>query len=158
MLDVIEHFPPEELESWLRSILWQLPTVRLVVLKLPDSAGPLYRLASALAHTRTVGALEQLYQVGTWPPHLNYFSRDSLHRLLPRVGLRAFETWSDPDFEPATLVDRVQALRTAPRLVRRLVEAMSSAIQRVSPWKDSLIALCSVTEQAREQRIAVSKE
>lgn len=142
LLDVIEHFRADELEARINSLLTALPSVELVVVKVPVSSGPLYALAGLLAHLGLGGALEQLYQVGTAPPHRSYFSRASLLLLLQRCGLRPIRLIGDLDFEPRLLLDRVHALGGLPAAVRTTISRPFGAGCRVLPTRDSLIAVC----------------
>jgi hypothetical protein len=119
LLDVVEHFPPalaaERLAALVRSLR---PAV--VAVKVPVREGLLYRSAAALARVGASGPVEQLYQVGTDPPHRSYFSRRSLARFLERAGLRAVEMFGDRDFEPEHLGARARVLGRTPRLGRGL--------------------------------------
>src|SRR5207237_9967485 len=63
LLDVIEHFRPDDLVPRLSAL-----KADLMIIKVPTSSGLLYRLARG-------HALEQLYQVGTEPPHHHYFNQ-----------------------------------------------------------------------------------
>ena len=83
LLDVIEHFPVDDLVSRLSSL-----KADLMVIKVPTSSGLLYRLARGRA-------LEQLYQVGTEPPHHHYFNQRSLRHVLSRAGMQVILRRSD---------------------------------------------------------------
>ena len=81
LLDVVEHFPPDELEARLRGIVGACgEDLEVVLVKVPV-AGLLYAGARALSRLGVSGPLLQLYQAGTWPPHFNYFSPASAERL-----------------------------------------------------------------------------
>jgi hypothetical protein len=115
LLDVVEHLAPTRARDLLGTILDRCaPELRLVVVKVPVSSGLLHRLASALAAAGRTGPLEQLYQVGTSPPHLGYFSRHSLERFLVEAGLRPVAWQRDRDMEPESFRDPVAALRSLP--------------------------------------------
>jgi hypothetical protein len=115
LLDVVEHLVPGDAARVVSALVQALPTVELVVVKVPVADGLLYRGAEALARAGRTAALEQLYQVGTSPPHRSYFSRRSLRRFLSSGGLEIVETLDDRDFEPDALSGRVRALRALPR-------------------------------------------
>lgn len=120
LLDVIEHFPPTRLVAMLSAIVSAAGDgLELVVIKVPTSEGALYRTARLLARARVFGPIEQLYQVGTFPPHWSYFTRTSLLALLDRCGLRVVDELRLLDFDPATFGSRVSALHRAPAMLSR---------------------------------------
>ncbi len=124
LLDVVEHFPGEGLADRLRRIVSAAgPALELVVVKVPVP-GVLYAGAAALARVGAPGFLAQLYQAGTWPPHLHYFCRRSAGRLFAEAGLEIVETWGDHDFEPAGFGARLGA----PRALRRIGDAAGAAL------------------------------
>jgi hypothetical protein len=141
LLDVIEHFPPAQLHSRIDALLRALPSVQIVVVKVPVSSGPLFACASLMARIGLGGPLEQLYQVGTNPPHYNYFSRRSLRRLLKRCGLTPIKMFGDLDFEPRLLPDRVHLLRGLPRAIKWPISWVAVAMCRLLPTRDSMICL-----------------
>ena len=105
LLDIIEHFPPDELLERLKSLV--SVELQLVVIKVPTSSGLFYRMATAMRKSGAPTMLERLYQAGTWPPHYHYFSHRSLGALVARAGLRLIEAHRDRDFEPSVLAKRV---------------------------------------------------
>lgn len=140
-LDVIEHFGAERLSSMFGGIVGQLRSdLELVVIKVPVSDGLLYRTAGVLARARLSGPLDQLYQVGTFPPHYSYFSRRSIAEFLIRSGLQPVATFGLLEFDPATVGSRVAALRRVPSAATRLLgAAMALAAQPTT--KDSYVVL-----------------
>lgn len=111
-LDVLEHLPPEDLASGLRTIVDACAGgLELVVVKVPVP-GVLYQCARALFRLGASGPIRQLYQMGTWPPHLSYFTPRSLETLLAGARLRVVERIGDPDFEPALLPHRANLGRS----------------------------------------------
>ncbi len=141
LLDVLEHFPPEELQTRVRNIVAACGReLELVVVKVPVP-GLLYAGAEAFCRIGFSGPLRQLYQVGTWPPHLNYFSPSSAEMLLASAGLSVMERTGDPDFEPGYLGQRMGAaqplLRTAARIGG---EVLGAAIRITGSW-DSAVFL-----------------
>ena len=149
LLDVIEHFPPTELRPRIDRLLRALPSVQIVVVKVPVSSGPLYASATLMARIGLGGALEQLYQVGTNPPHYNYFSRSSLRRLLRRCGLTPIEMFGDRDFEPRLLPDRVHLLRGLPGAVKWPISWIAVALCRLLPTRDSMICLSATVARSQ---------
>ena len=125
LLDVIEHFPPDELLPWLSEA-----RAKLVVIKVPTSDGLLYRLARGRA-------LEQLYQVGTDPPHFHYFNERSLRRVLDRAGFAVLALHRDRDFEPSTIAARA-GLHVP---LASVGGALAAAAVSVLAMEDSLICL-----------------
>jgi hypothetical protein len=145
LLDVIEHFPPPRLPSMFRQIVDQLrPELELVVVKVPVADGLLYRTAQLLARARMSAPLEQLYQVGTYPPHWSYFTRRSLRDLLSRHGWRIVDGMGLLEFDPATFGARVAALRQAPRVLTRSLGAAAAFVAERT-WHDSYVALARPT-------------
>ena len=95
-----------------------------------------------MAQFGVAGPLEQLYQVGTVPPHLNYFSPRSLRLLLESCGLSLVEMTGDLDFEPNLLPDRVHFLRNRPAPVKRLLSQTILLLSHLLPGRDSAICVC----------------
>ena len=140
-LDVIEHFPAERLSLMFKTVVDQLrPDLELVVIKVPVSDGLLYRTADALSRARVFGPREQLYQVGTFPPHYSYFSRRSLAEFLARHGLTRVDAFGLLEFDPTTFGSRVAALRRAPHAATRLLGA-TTALVAERTTQDSYVAL-----------------
>ncbi|MCA1825550.1 MAG: class I SAM-dependent methyltransferase [Myxococcales bacterium] len=125
LLDVIEHFTVEELVPRLSAV-----RARVVVIKVPTSEGLLYRFARGRA-------LEQMYQVGTYPPHHHYFNRRSLRHVLARAGMQPLGFHRDRDFEPSTVAARA-GLHFPLAGVAGSVAAAAAALLRM---EDSLISL-----------------
>lgn len=141
LLDVIEHFAAERLSSMFGNIVDQLrPELDLVVVKVPVADGLLYRTAGLLARARLFGPLEQLYQLGTFPPHFNYFTRRSLGEFLSTHGLRVVDEIGLLEFDPSTFGSRVAALRRAPRAATRLL-GVTAALVAERTTQDSYVVL-----------------
>lgn len=145
LLDVLEHFPPDGLETRLRGIVSACgEKLELVILKVPV-AGLLYAGAAALCRLGKPGPLRQLYQAGTWPPHFNYFSTGSAERLLAASGLSVVERIGDPDFEPEFLGKRIGASGPFARSLSRIGGEVLRASIRVTGRFDSAILLARPT-------------
>ena len=145
LLDVLEHFPPEQLESRLSGIVSACgEKLELVIVKVPVP-GLLYAGAEALYRLGNPGPLRQLYQAGTWPPHFNYFSPTSAEKVLAAAGLSVIERVGDPDFEPETFGERIGALGTATKAFARVGGAALGAAVRVSGRFDSSIFVARPT-------------
>ena len=118
LLDVIEHFPANEVSSFLAELVSMLRReLQLLVIKVPVSGGAFYRTAVTLARIGITGPLEQLYQVGTEPPHLSYFSSRSACATVTRSGLQLVGVLADRDFEPDLLPARAHAFSRLPRVL-----------------------------------------
>jgi 2-polyprenyl-3-methyl-5-hydroxy-6-metoxy-1,4-benzoquinol methylase len=85
--DVIEHIP--DIDNVVQTCAARLNANGLLVLNVPNSAGIFYRLAKLLALFGWVEPLERLWQKGLPSPHLHYFAKGNLDRLL--VNKHGFE-------------------------------------------------------------------
>jgi hypothetical protein len=143
LLDVIEHFPPARAGAVLSSLVAQLrPELKLVVIKVPVTTGVLFRVAGVLSRVGACGPIEQLYQVGTFPPHRSYFSARSLEITVRDAGTQPVAVMRDPDFEPSYLADRALATATLPRWVSRWAGMSAAVLARWSRAEDSIIMAC----------------
>lgn len=141
LLDVVEHFPPEQLRMRLREVVEACgDELEIVALKVPV-AGFLYGGAAFLCRAGAPGYLRQLYQAGTWPPHFNYFSTASAERLLASAGLTVIERVGDPDFEPGFLGPRIGAPGPVLNTLTRIAGEVLGAAIRFSGRFDSAIYL-----------------
>ena len=139
LLDVVEHFAPGQLADVLGNILLGLrPELELVVVKVPDANGLFYRTARRLAQAGIAGPIEQLYQVGTDPPHFSYFTHGSMRRLLESLGLTILEVKGDREFEPESLGQRARALARVPAL-GRIAGSAVSGLADLTRWHDAAI-------------------
>lgn len=139
LLDVIEHFPASDVVRYVEQAVASTGrSLELVVIKVPVSSGLLYVVASILARLGASGPLRQLYQVGTEPPHTNYFSDDSLGLLMRRCGLRTRSEMRDREFEPETFGTRVNFLRRAPLGAALAVGSAAAALVDVTRRADAI--------------------
>lgn len=109
LLDVIEHF--ESPRAVLERILTELPSLRRIVLKVPMADGALFRLAKIM-RSRAPSIYEQLFQVGTFPPHYHYFSRASMRTFLSDFPLEVEAEWGDSEVD--NLFWRIASLENLP--------------------------------------------
>lgn len=117
LLDVVEHFAGD-LQRRLAPWIERLPSgVRYLVVKVPVQDGLLFSLANGARRLGVNSLGNQLFQVGTFPPHQQYFTRRSLGLFGSGLGLETLLELDDIDFEPAGLGGRLSA--SLP-LVRRL--------------------------------------
>jgi hypothetical protein len=131
LLDVIEHFPSLRLLARLRWLIVEFRP-RLVVVKVPVTQGLLYRIADRLGRLGLPSLIEQLYQVGTYPPHFSYFSRESAELLLANSGLRVVGRAPDRDFDVTGFAERVRLLAKLGPLGTALGAALGFALQTLS--------------------------
>lgn len=140
LLDVIEHFEPDNLKLFLDNMLASLaPELKLVVIKAPLTDGILYKTAYSLARLNFVDPLHQLYQVGTHPPHFTYFSRRSMERFLKQAGLVVVDVMGDCEFEPEYFPDRVAPLRNFPAFVGKAVGHGFRLLSKASGVSDTMV-------------------
>jgi len=142
LLDVVEHLPPERLAGFLEPLLRELGgALELLVVKVPVADGLLYGIARLAAAAGLHGALRQLYQAGTWPPHQSYFTVRSMARLLVGLGLEVVECLDDLDFEPELLPARMNQSSSAVAPLLRLAGQTLAAVARASGRLDTAMFL-----------------
>lgn len=78
--DVLEHIP--DLSAVLQACHGCLADQGILVINLPDASGVLYRASKMLARTGIWGMFERMWQLHYPSPHLHYFRRDNLRRLV----------------------------------------------------------------------------
>ena len=140
LLDVAEHFPPYEVVARLRDIRKRLtPGLCLLAMKVPVSNGIMYRTASALTRIGKGDFFDRLYQVGTEPPHLSYFSVRSAKLTVEKAGFDIVGVLKDCDFEPDTLVTRAQTALKLPSFISRLSGQLAATIANSFDIQDSII-------------------
>jgi hypothetical protein len=79
--------------------------------------------------------------MGTWPPHLSYFSPRSLALLLGTLGFAVVERIGDLDFEPARLAERMGVRRQALRPLVRGAAGAAAGLIRATGLYDTAILL-----------------
>jgi len=143
LLDVVEHIDPPALAGWLTELLDALrPDLGYVLIKVPISGGVLYRTASVLARAGMTAPLDQLYQVGRTPPHVNYFSVRSMRALLQRLRLPLLTIVRDPEFEPSSLKERATFLQAFPQPVATAAGGAAVGLARALRMEDTAAFLC----------------
>lgn len=108
-------------------------------MKVPVSEGLLYRTASAIARFGPKQPIEQLFQVGTNPPHLSYFSRGSARAVLQRAGLTVVDSLRDRDFEPEVLATRARFLSSVPGFVAGFAGNVAATTISTFGLEDSIV-------------------
>lgn len=143
LLDVLEHVAPDRLAGWLVELLDALrPDLHCAVIKVPISGGVMYRMASALARAGVSAPLEQLYQVGRAPPHLNYFSARSMEALFGRLRLPVARVVRDPEFEAEGLKERATFLQRLPAPLATAAGGAAVGLARVLGVQDTATFIC----------------
>jgi SAM-dependent methyltransferase len=131
-LDVIEHFRGD-LTQRLRPWFAALPSsVRRVVIKVPVRDGLLFGIANMARRVGIEGPARQLFQYGTFPPHYQYFSRNSLERFVSELGFKRLAVLDDLDFEPELLAGRLAS-------VKGPLAALVSGLGRLLGWGATLL-------------------
>jgi SAM-dependent methyltransferase len=140
-LDVIEHFPDDMVatfSSWLAKLPRQ---TRFFLFKVPCRDGVLFRTSRCLAWLGASGPIKQLVQIGTFPPHLQYFSSRSLRCFVENLGLAILEEWGDPDVEPDQLRNRAPSLKAFPPALVSSTASLIIGCGRTVGCLDSRIVL-----------------
>ena len=143
LLDVVEHFSGDlgaRLARWLEA----LPGgVLYIGIKVPMRDGLLFSIADLARRAGAAGPGQQLFQIGTFPPHYQYFSRRSLDAMLAKLGLQTVSALDDLDFEPE-------------QLGRRLT-SRSRAVQRLAAPLGQLLGALANRAQRADSRIVVAR-
>lgn len=84
--DVLEHIP--DVGGALDACAARLESRGVVSVNLPTSDGLAYRISAGLARHGVYGPFERLWQYGLPSPHVHYFPRAAIARLLESRGLR----------------------------------------------------------------------
>jgi SAM-dependent methyltransferase len=121
--DVFEHL--RDPRAVLEQIRHRLRPGGCLLLSLPDAHGLGFRLARTLRRVGLRGPYQRLWQVGFPSPHLWYFSRAGLVRLLTDSGLRVAFSGSLPTLTRRGLWHRVHFERRP---------SVGSAVQWASIW------------------------
>ena len=142
-LDVIEHFP-DDMVATFSSWLARLPRqTRFFLFKVPCRDGVLFRTSRCLARIGVTGPIKQLFQIGTSPPHLQYFSSRSLRLFVKNLGLTVAEEWGDPDVEPGKLHNRAPSISMLPPIVVSSAASLVIGCGRTIGCLDSRIVLAA---------------
>lgn len=146
-LDVLEHLPDPR--ATLAAAARRLNAGGVVAIKLPNQAGPLYRIALAL--TRAAGGrlrapLERLYQLAFPYPHLYYYGVLSLTTLLRRNGFEVVGLYEEEILDRRGIFERLsytetRAWRKALQGPAALALMVLGPLLRVWPRRDILTVL-----------------
>jgi SAM-dependent methyltransferase len=109
-LDVIEHLPLEEHDTFAERITSVLRPGGVWVIKVPSTEGLYYKLSDLMVRAYPpVGAslMRRLWQTRYEYPHLMYFSLESLSAWLERFGFDVISHRYLPEIPTGTIVDRL---------------------------------------------------
>jgi 2-polyprenyl-3-methyl-5-hydroxy-6-metoxy-1,4-benzoquinol methylase len=109
-LDVIEHIPDEQHETFAGTVRETLAPGGVWVIKVPSTEGLYYKLSDLLARTYPrIGAslIRRMWQTRYEYPHLVYFSRRSLSLWLRRFGFDVLGHLYLPEVPIGTIIDRL---------------------------------------------------
>ena len=108
LMDVFEHLPdPVRTLMEIRAVLDQRG---LLAIKLPNSLGPIYRIASRLSQSSLgilTSPLARMYQLGSPYPHLFYYCESNLCRLLEGNGFGIVRSYEEAVIERQGILDRL---------------------------------------------------
>jgi len=139
--DVLEHLA--DLDGVLEACRTSLRPHGLLVVSAPSSEGVLYRTALVLARLGARAPLGRLWQEGFPSPHLSYFSRAGLDRLMAKHGFHPHGRRRLRTFSCRGLADRIgfdSRHRVRPLLTAGLLMAAAPAINFLLP-ADQLLSV-----------------
>lgn len=117
--DVIEHIP--DIEGILASCHQRLNENGLLVLNLPSSQGIFYKLSKFLCHFRICGFFDRLWQKGLPSPHLHYFNKNNIRRLLTGHGFNVELAGTLPILRIKGLFKRISYAKSQSILINGIV-------------------------------------
>jgi hypothetical protein len=130
MLDVLEHLSYADLQYFPKP--FEIPLLPdILVIKVPDKDGILFRLSLVLARCGVKSPLHQMLQIGDSSPHTVYFSKKGLTALMKRAGYELDILFRDLDYEVTTFSRRLSlspALGTAINIFLMPIIAMLSVV------------------------------
>lgn len=109
--DVIEHIP--DIRSAIAAVHQHLDTGGLLVLNLPNSRGFFYRTSKLLSHFGWTAPFERLWQKGLPSPHVHYFDRSNLARLVASQGFVQVNSAELPSVRREGLLERIRYAGTS---------------------------------------------
>jgi SAM-dependent methyltransferase len=146
-LDLIEHIPSGEHESFARAVSTALSPGGVWLIKVPTTEGLFYRLSDWLSRTLPpVGAslMRRLWQTRYEYPHLVYFSRRTLDLWLDRFGFSVLTHAYVPEVPTGTVLDRLTTdgdISRARAYVMAPAVAAANAIDALRGKTDSLVVI-----------------
>jgi len=146
-LDVIEHIPPEQHESFARLVAASLAPGGIWVIKVPTTEGLYYLLSDLLVRIAPrIGAsfVRRLWQTRYEFPHLVYFARRNLTRWLGRHGFEVVAHRYLQEVPNRTIPDRLTTDHEIGRPLAYLLAPVVMGINVVESIRhrsDSLVVL-----------------
>ncbi len=139
LLDVLEHCEaPREFVGRLRAA-----GAGLLVVKVPVTEGPLFRIAVGLARMGRTRALEHLFLVGERFPHCSYFASAGLERLLEGCGYRTLERVHLPEVGPELATRLRGPSGRGNPIAGAALGAAGAALELLGPaWSDTAVFIC----------------
>ena len=109
--DVIEHIP--DIRSAIASVHRHLDTGGLLILNLPNSRGFFYRTSKLLSRFGWAAPFERLWQKDLPSPHVHYFDRRNLARLVAAHGFHEVVSRELPSVRARGLLERIRYAGTS---------------------------------------------
>lgn len=109
--DVIEHIP--DIRSAIAAVHRHLDAGGLLVLNLPNSRGFFYRTSKLLARFGWAAPFERLWQKDLPSPHVHYFDRRNLARLVASHGFQQVVSTELPSVRARGLLQRIRYAGTS---------------------------------------------
>lgn len=109
--DVIEHIP--DIRSAIAAVHQHLDSGGLLVLNLPNSRGFFYRTSKLLSRVGWAAPFERLWQKGLPSPHVHYFDRRNLARLVASHGFEQVLSTELPSVRAEGLLERIRYAGTS---------------------------------------------
>ncbi|HUR79667.1 MAG TPA: class I SAM-dependent methyltransferase [Thermoanaerobaculia bacterium] len=140
-LDVLEHIAPAALPGFIEAVRNSLRPDGAWIIKVPAAEGLYFRIAHAF---RLAGPIERLWQAGYASPHLVYFARTTLVRLLKRHGLEVVASRYVQELPLLSAIPRLMMAGTVSRGLAVLAlpaVAAVSVIDALRRKSDSLLVI-----------------
>ncbi|MFD2365528.1 class I SAM-dependent methyltransferase [Pseudoduganella sp. GCM10020061] len=109
--DVIEHIP--DIRAAIAAVHRHLGAGGLLVLNLPNSRGFFYRTAKLLSRLGWTAPFERLWQKDLPSPHVHYFDRRNLARLVASHGFEQVLSIDLPSVRAQGLLERIRCAGTS---------------------------------------------
>jgi len=112
--DVFEHIP--DIRPILTNCHERLNENGLLLLNIPNSSGFFYRVSKILVGIGNGALFERLWQKGLPSPHLHYFKRTNLNKLVAQCGFLEVANGSLPSVRIKGLFERVACVTSHSKL------------------------------------------
>jgi hypothetical protein len=144
LLDVLEHCEsPRELVSGLRAA-----GTDMLVVKVPVTEGPLFRIALGLAKLGRTRALEQLFLVGESAPHCSYFATAGIKRLFEACGYRTLQRFHIAEVGSELAVRLRGPSGRGNPIAGAVLGTAGGALELLGPrWSDTAVFICRLMKE-----------